>query len=148
VKYETLREPCALPRGAVVRLEPGVRSETSVGDRAIAKIFVVRIRVVSLTNRREHWTNRHKRNAEHRFIVGATVGNRILGLVPCIVTLTRLGQRRLDGDNLQGALKSVRDAVSDALGVDDGDARIEWRYAQQPGATREYAVRIEVRPKT
>ncbi len=36
----------------------------------------------------------------------------------------------LDSDNLQGALKPLRDAVAYSLGIDDGDPRIEWEYHQ------------------
>lgn len=58
------------------------------------------------------------------------------------ITLTRLAPRSLDTDNLQRALKAIRDGVADALGVDDGDARLRWRYAQEQA--RDYGVRISV----
>ncbi|MDB5297798.1 MAG: Bcep22 hypothetical protein [Phycisphaerales bacterium] len=66
---------------------------------------------------------------------------RIVGL-PCVVTLTRIGPRELDGDNLQGAFKAVRDMVALELGVDDADPRVTWEYAQEP--RRDHAVRIRV----
>lgn len=59
-----------------------------------------------------------------------------------IVTLTRVGPRTLDTDNLAGALKGVRDGVADALGIDDGDPRITWCYDQRKGT---YGVQIDVR---
>lgn len=37
---------------------------------------------------------------------------------------------KLDSDNLPGAFKHVRDGMADALGIDDGDARLAWSYAQ------------------
>jgi hypothetical protein len=64
--------------------------------------------------------------------------------MPCSITLTRIAPRRLDSDNLARSLKAVRDGIADAIGVDDGDPRLEWRYAQEQGAVREYAVRVEV----
>lgn len=62
--------------------------------------------------------------------------------LPCVVTLTRVAPRRMDGDNLQGACKAVRDAVADWLRVDDGSPLITWRYAQRQGRPKEYAVEI------
>ena len=32
----------------------------------------------------------------------------------------------------------------DALGIDDRDPRVTWRYGQERGGAREYAVRITV----
>ena len=60
------------------------------------------------------------------------------------ITLTRIAPRVLDTDNLASAMKAVRDGVADALGVDDGSSRLTWRYAQEKGKTREYAVRVEI----
>ncbi len=62
-----------------------------------------------------------------------------------VVALTRIAPRDLDTDNLASGLKAVRDGVADALGVDDGSSRIEWRYAQERGRPGEYAVRVEIR---
>ncbi len=87
-------------------------------------------------NKREHWGARARRvRAERIAVVDALRGQDAPFAAPLVVTLTRIGARRLDGDNLQGALKGVRDGVAGFLGVDDGDPRITWRYAQQ--ATRE-----------
>lgn len=46
------------------------------------------------------------------------------------ITLTRMGPRELDDDNLAYAFKSIRDEVANWLGVDDADKRLSWRYAQ------------------
>jgi hypothetical protein len=61
-----------------------------------------------------------------------------------VVVLTRIAPPRskgLDSDNLQRALKAVRDAVADQLGVNDGDKRVIWLYQQ---ATGPWAVEVEV----
>jgi hypothetical protein len=51
---------------------------------------------------------------------------------PWLVTLTWEHFNRADGDNVQGALKSVRDAVAAWLGCDDGDERAAtWAYRQE-----------------
>lgn len=48
----------------------------------------------------------------------------------CIVTLIRIGGRRLDPDNLATSFKPLQDAIAETLGIDDGDSRIEWQYRQ------------------
>lgn len=60
-----------------------------------------------------------------------------------VVCMTRVASRPLDDDNLAGACKSARDGVADFLGVNDRDARVVWRVAQERGAA---ALRIEVLP--
>lgn len=61
------------------------------------------------------------------------------------ITLTRISARKLDDDNLRGALKAVRDGVADALGFsDDSNGALTWSYAQQKGRPGEQAVRIDV----
>jgi len=96
-------------------------------------------------NAREHHHARARR-------VKAERGNALLmcrtklrqpALWPVVIRLTRIGPRKLDSDNVQGSLKAVRDGVADWLGLDDGDERITWLYAQERGA---YAVRVEVVP--
>lgn len=108
--------------------------------------WTIHIRTVSanVAYAGEHWSKRARRSKEQRWVVGATIGNHIRGLVPCLVCLTRIAPRRLDDDNLRGSLKSIRDEVAKCLGVDDRDQRIEWVYRQHRGAPLEYAVRIEV----
>jgi hypothetical protein len=53
----------------------------------------------------------------------------------------------LDSDNLQASFKNCRDAVADRMDIDDADPRVTWRYAQEKGAPKEYAVRIEIEPE-
>jgi hypothetical protein len=106
-------------------------------------------RLVSLTNTREHWAKRAarakaQRSAAAYALRSAAQGQTFSKRARYIVTITRIGKRALDSDNLQGACKSIRDGVADALGIDDGDPRIEWRYAQERG---DYAVRVQVEGK-
>lgn len=49
------------------------------------------------------------------------------GVVICMVSFRR---RTLDDDNLSGACKWLRDAIAASLGIDDGDSRLRWEYAQ------------------
>jgi hypothetical protein len=106
------------------------------------------IKTVAGLNAREHWRTRHRRVRAERLF--AFHGIRQLGLkvipVPVVVVMTRLSPRTLDSDNLQGALKAIRDGVADALGMADNDPRIEWRYAQEKCGRGDFGVRIEVSP--
>ncbi len=106
------------------------------------------IRAVNTSNVREHWAVRAKRAKAHRN--GAAMAIRSNGLqvalmdAPVLVTLIRVAPRPLDDDGNVTSLKAVRDGVADAFGVPDNDPRIRWRYAQRRGASRTYAVEIEV----
>lgn len=102
---------------------------------------LVPIRTYSTLNSRVHWAERAKRTKREREAVTLALLGRPLR-IPCTVTLTRIGPRKLDGDNLQGALKGVRDAVATAFRLDDADPRITWEYGQEKG---DYAVRIEIK---
>ena len=111
----------------------------------------------SLLNLREHWAARARRTKAHR---AATIlalraahpgGNSLTwdkldGINTLVVTLTRYG-RRLDDDNLRGALKAVRDGVAEWAAIDDGSERWRWEYAQEKagklGERVEVWIRIE-----
>jgi hypothetical protein len=101
------------------------------------------LRTRSTLNVREHWTRRARRMQAQRAVVRMRLAVVKLSL-PAVVTLTRVGPRALDGDNLQGALKAVRDGVADALGVDDGSEDIQWFYSQEKGT---HAVHVKVESK-
>lgn len=61
------------------------------------------------------------------------------------VTLIRISAGTLDTDGLEGTLKLVRDEIAAWLGIDDSArSPASWRYAQQKGPTKTYAVRIEI----
>lgn len=103
----------------------------------------------SLTNVRMHWAAKHRLAKAQRQPVGLVVRSALKvhpPTMPLEVTLTRIAPRELDDDNLRGALKSVRDGVADALGLDDRDDRVKWLYGQRRGAVREQAVEIRVCP--
>lgn len=105
------------------------------------------IRTWSEANLRIHWGKRARRAKKQRqaarlFVRAARPALPATGAIA--VTLTRIAPRVLDTDNLASGLKAVRDGVADALGVNDGSSRIEWRYAQEKGKPREYAVRVEI----
>lgn len=106
------------------------------------------IKTVSTLNTREHWSKRAKRAKSQRKAAFLTVAHMARATpLPVVVTLERLSPSNgLDGDNLQGSLKSVRDGIADCYGIDDRDERIEWRYSQR--RAWEYGVSITVEIKT
>lgn len=110
--------------------------------------FRLPLETPSLANQREHWGKRSGRTRAHRQTACLAVRARLNGLSPpCEVTLARISPRQLDDDNLRGALKAVRDGVADALGVDDRDPRVTWRYVQFKGEPRTHEVAITIRPR-
>lgn len=96
-------------------------------------------------NRREHWAARARRVRRERKAVAVAFESRAPVSLPAAVTLTRFAPRALDGDNLQGALKGVRDAVAFWLGCDDADPRVSWLYDQARCAGEHSGVGITVR---
>lgn len=114
-------------------------------------VLTLPMRLVSTLNQREHWSKKAKRHREQRSLVAMAVRPRLMMALPLlhaartsgvVVTITRIGKRKLDGDNLQGSAKAVRDSIADALEIDDGDDRITWRYEQEIG--KAFAVRISI----
>lgn len=110
--------------------------------------FLVPIRTLSEANLREHWTDKLKRKKAQQEEVSAAMQNNLRGRrieFPCHVTLTRIGSRRLDADNLAGSFKHVQDAIAFKLKADDGDAaKVTWEYAQMPIGSRDYAVKVSI----
>lgn len=113
--------------------------------------FVIPGSFPSVANLREHWSVRMRRTKNHRYQattltwhnVGLTLSADVQALGGT-VTLTRCAPRKLDTDNLAGALKACRDGIAAALGVDDGDPRVAWVYRQEPCKAGEQHVAVTV----
>jgi hypothetical protein len=124
--------------------------------------FVVPIRTSNpLNGQHGHWSVKARKRTRERQAVARTVNSMIeaVGGIPIATTLRTMAHDGpvvvlfvrtkpqggpLDDDGLRAALKSCRDGVALALGVDDGDtARVRFDYAEQRG---EWGVRVEVRP--
>jgi hypothetical protein len=105
------------------------------------------LRLVSEANQREHWSRKAARVKHQRAIVTlvlrGTVAAQMMLVAPLVVTITRIGPRRLDDDNATGSAKAVRDAIAAILGVDDRDDRVCWRVDQARGP---FGVQIAIRP--
>jgi hypothetical protein len=135
------------------------------------------LKTVSEANQRGHWGPGAKRKQEHRgvaklviekalrdagvlterwtfspsnFANGApmlTGGGIRIHWSGAIITLTRIAPRALDDDNLCSAFKAIRDGIADAFHTDDRKGRLEWKYTQERGKPKEYAVRVEIGPR-
>lgn len=104
---------------------------------------------MSRSNAREFWAARHRRDkSEAARVTLAWTGAGLAHwhpLLPITVTMTRLGGKPMDTDNLAGAFKAVRDALAALLGVDDGDPRVRWACRQKPATA--LGVRVSITPK-
>lgn len=111
--------------------------------------MVADCKTVSELNQREHWAVKNKRKKGQQEQVALAMLDALNGRkiqVPCVVTLTRIGPRKLDaGDNLSSAFKGIRDQIARQLGVDDGGDQVEFRYEQMAVGVRDYAVKIEIK---
>ena len=99
-------------------------------------IVSIPIKTVSEANAREHYMTKATRAKRHRAASFMALHTR-----PKTITLTRVGVRKLDSDNLQSSLKATRDGIADWLGEDDGSDSLTWVYKQRGGA---YAVEVEI----
>jgi hypothetical protein len=122
-----------------------------VGPAAVSVSFTIPLRTVSEINSHAHWRARQKRAKAQRSAAfmftmwfGREMARRVEAGGSLIVTITRIAPRSLDSDNLAGSQKHVRDGIADAIGIDDRDPRVEWRYAQSRGARGQYSVEVNV----
>lgn len=110
--------------------------------------FEIFIKTKCSLNSRMHWAQRARLvKAERRAARIVAMFNVKGGRIPSSVKLTRkYCGKPLDDDNLRGYLKGCRDGLADVFGVDDGDARIVWQYAQRKVAKRsDFGVEVEIR---
>lgn len=64
-----------------------------------------------------------------------------------VVSLVALRRRLMDDDNFIGSCKWLRDAIAATLGIDDGDPRIRFEYAQcRTDGQTGVLVKIEFKP--
>lgn len=108
------------------------------------------LRLISEANDRCHWRVRWHRTRTQRLRVAEYLtlyrGHLKSLRPPLAITLTRLGKRRMDCDNLAGSFKAAADELCQFLGIDDGDfERLSWEYRQEIG--KDYGLRIELKEK-
>lgn len=110
------------------------------------------VHLTNTSNARQHWgTTARKARVRHTVTLAVQTRARHVGSVlsgvgvaVLAVRLVYIGPRELDDDGVTSAVKSLRDGVADALGVNDRDPRVTWVPDQERGGVREYAARVEV----
>lgn len=135
--------------GHIQRDESGKPVALYLGPRQPRVIeFYAPIRIVSEANLREHWAVKAKRKTAQQCEMIVMLRNALQQKpkvkFPCVVSLTRVGSRRMDSDNLANGFKATRDAIANVLGIDDGDSRIRFEYHQEANGKREYGVRVRI----
>ncbi len=103
------------------------------------------LKLVSEANAHEHWRNRQKRAKAQRAAAKAALGPDVKGPPPpYLITITRIGPRELDSDNLAGSAKHIRDGVADWLGMNDNDKRLTWEVKHRSEGRGVYACEIVI----
>jgi len=114
--------------------------------------FELPVKTISEANRRYNWgkgrfyhLHRHRKQREAARLAMNVHRDRVPADRPLRITLVRVGPRRLDDDNLAGAMKHVRDGIADSLEIDDGDeTQAVWSVAQEQGVQGEYSVLVRI----
>lgn len=136
-KVKRERKPHALCHPAKLDIPGGIR-------------VWVPVEVVSEANQGTagNWHGKWSRGKTQQRIVGAVLG---MFVKPCpepplVVTMTRIGGKQMDTDNLAGSFKAVRDAVARFLGIDDRHAaRVRYDCQQRTRKNNEsYGCTIEI----
>jgi Holliday junction resolvase RusA-like endonuclease len=108
--------------------------------------LTLKIKTVSEANNRDHWRVKAKRAKSQRQMARIGLSMSLLFQLkyelPLAISFTRISKKPLDSDNLQSAMKAIRDGVADALEINDGSELITWNYRQEVG--KEHAVNIRV----
>lgn len=88
-----------------------------------------------------HWSKLVKIKNKQQLAVRMLLHKSDIPPPPLVVTLTRIGPKKLDDDNLETAFKYVRDQIAHLVGVDDGSPLYTWGYRQKIG---DYNIDIEI----
>lgn len=74
-----------------------------------------------------------------------------IDILPCLITMTRIAPRKLDAkENLPMSFKWFSDGLADylkpglAAGRADDDERMQWKFEQEKGEPKQYAIRIKI----
>jgi len=134
---------CALTQPCLVRTEHPAQL-TSVGNRKDISVAAMHARRVSVKAKRELG----ERIAQ-LLAPALAVSTSLYGAAFSVIVLTRIAPRQLDSDNLESALKAVRDGIATGLGIDDRSSLVRYVPSQEHGAPRYCAVRAElfIQPK-
>jgi hypothetical protein len=110
--------------------------------------FHIPIRLPSLSNERFHWRTLARIKKKQKEATMYCMIGLVIPQLPLVVTITRIGPRKLDDDNLASACKYVRDQIAKQIGVDDGSSDYTWLYSQRIGKNLRYGVDVEISRRT
>ena len=134
--------------------QPRISTQKSASDKIS---FKIPMRLISPGNARMHWREVARIKKAQRdnglFYTLAAEPSKLRVLVcetwkmpALLITITRIGKRKMDDDNLAGSAKYVRDGIADGLGINDGDEKAAiWIYKQEIGTQYGCRVTIEKR---
>lgn len=108
-------------------------------------VIEIPVRTYNTANVRWHWAKKAKIAKDQRFLTFAEARAKGVTKAPAgrfRVICHRIGKRRMDTDGLAISFKPIRDGLAVAMGIDDGDPRIDWHYTQETG--KSYSVRITI----
>jgi len=113
-------------------------------DEPAPASLVIPIRIMSEANMRGGWQTRARRVQAQRHAVAWawTTAQWPRNQRPVTVRIVRLAMRKLDGDNLIGGCKAVRDEIAALCGFDDRSEHVRWEYSQEQA--RGWRCRLEV----
>ena len=140
--------PKALSGGLSENYDPGASNEVSQDPITL----IIQCKTPSEANLSEHRRTRYKRHKKQKkatWLAWIIQGGPDI-YPPCQVTLTRCSPRKLDDDNLRGALKAIRDSIADLIrpglapGRADETDQIQWSYAQEKSPPKQSFVRAEI----
>lgn len=101
-------------------------------------IVEIPMKLVSEANVSEHWSKAHNRHRGQRnLVILSLYENKVPKKLPVHITMTRVGGKKMDEDNLITAFKYVKDAVAEyfipgkAPGRADDSSELKWSYAQE-----------------
>lgn len=95
-------------------------------------------------NSKAHWRVEWAKAKSQRQAARLVVQSNKMPPFPVRVIFTRHSPRKMDRHNLPGALKHIIDGVADAYGVDDGDERWDFQFAQLQYAKAPQGVEIHI----
>lgn len=92
----------------------------------------------------QHWRKLTKIKNRQKAAAKVCLHNIEIPPLPLLITITRIGPRKLDDDNLASACKYIRDQIAATVGVDDGSDQYSWRYEQKTSHYGQYGVDVEI----
>ncbi|MFI5296455.1 MAG: hypothetical protein ACHREM_00035 [Polyangiales bacterium] len=109
----------------------GFPAATAASTKRTAVFRIDGMNLVNSANTREHWSTKRRRNEAEK---SAAWSHTLTALArrtfqrPMRIAIVRFGDLAMDSDGVATSAKYVRDGIAQALGFDDGDLLLDWRY--------------------